>query len=342
MKNKILYYLDKNENLLDSSFIYEGGEIDLEESLNNYLIANSYSKTDGISIHLQDSDENFSFTEENEYINKDFYYDKKEKIIKNTVIPKKIESTHCLWNDMLNKRNFSENDVFKIYNEDYLYNLKTILKHPEGFEYKWLDLEELILDNYALNKGWDNFFKDPFLNNAAKDKMILAESIIAEGTYWPVICIENPENNNTYIVKEGNHRVGSLKLAKLYDLVSNDFKLFCIIIPSSIMSHNFIELDLCLNNKASVRYPAEIKWGPDIIINKNYQNIVHDYLSLNKKGKFIDNYTILEEVNNRFDLYSHLTFYPLFLRDLLYKYKNIKPLEILKSEENFNNWFKEN
>jgi hypothetical protein len=52
----------------------------------------------------------------------------------------------------------------------------------------------------------------------------------------------------------------------------------------------------------------------------------------------INEYTVESEAKTLHDAYQFIYIYPLFLRDLLYMFPEVKPSPILNNEKLFNEW----
>lgn len=239
------------------------------------------------------------------------------------------------YNFMDYQRDYSIEQVKLIYNEDYInFNLKNILHHPEGFEYKWISIKDLNLDVDTISFDW-NSSHDPYAKECNNNKLIFAEELINKGTYFPIIVTLE---DTGYYVWEGQHRIQALKIAVAHNLISQNYELLCIIVSSGLIASQRLNKKIKQNNNSiKGRFIIEQKYGSEILINKKYQQQVYDYIK-NKGFNIINDYTVEENTTDRVEMYNYLTHYPLFLRDLFFKYKEIEPNKIINNKDAFFEW----
>ena len=239
------------------------------------------------------------------------------------------------YNFMDYQRNYTIDQIELIYNEDYInFNLKNILHHPEGFEYKWIPIKDLNLDVDTISFDW-NSSHDPYAKECNNNKLIFAEELINKGTYFPIIITKE---DTGYYVWEGQHRIQALKIAVANNLISQNYELLCIIVSSGLIASQRMNKKLIPNkNPIEGRFIIEQKYSSDLLIDKEYNKQVQKYLK-EKNFKMINDYTVQEFTTDRVEMYNYLTYYPLFLRDLFFKYKNIQPSKIINNKEAFEKW----
>ena len=337
-KQYLAYYDKANGEILSLQKIEMASDLNIEESIILFKQANNYLDKD-IDINFFSFDE-YDKLYEPELLNL-FYIDLKNKKLKVSYSYKKsFGSIKYLWNNMNPQRQYTEEQVIKMYEEDYInINLKNCLNHQDKFfQYKFLALDELDLRDEVMTKNWDTYFQDPYLLDSASDKTILAKSIVENGTYYPIQATIS-DNRSTYLVREGNHRVASLKIGQMYGIVPQDYKILCITMDSTLFSPFTRTLKGILNSPIKGRYNIDPVWGSKNIDNDFYLNQIKEHVKSNNEI-FIDDYTVETQAYTIYDAYKFLYIYPLFLRDLLYKYPNIKPSKIINDEKLFNDWIK--
>ena len=338
IKDKLLiYYNNTNDQILSFEIINQSGDINIERSIKLFNKQNNITE-DSTRLTILEKDRYFELFNPN--VENVLSYDSKENKISIIYQPFSLkESSSYVYGNMNPKREYTEEQVYKMYNEDYINtNLRNVFKHPQGFESKWLSLDQISLNDKVTAKNWTNYFKDPYLNDSADNKLKLAESILEIGTFWPCVVIEDYDGVS-YCSREGNHRILSLKLAQLYDMVPDDFKILCIVLPRKVFNHTGYLYDHKLSEPIIGRYNMDAVWGTnyfgnEILTEKIKQNI------LDKGEKIIDSFTIESKGTRVLEMYEFTYIYPLFLRDLLYMNKSIKPSPVINNEEVFNNWLK--
>jgi len=255
---------------------------------------------------------------------------------------KKIEnydnSRNLYYNRQDVKRNYTKEQVSSMYNTDYIdFNLKNIIKSGV-FDFRFIELNELKLRNRIVEKRWDTFCSDPFLQNMSEDKIKLGLDIKKNGTYYPLIVSTlNPTDENLYIF-EGNHRAISLKLLQSMGELPMDYKILCIVIPCNYMIYKTTDIKTPLKESIMLRCILENIYGSGVIgddnmLSKAVNKIHSDGNSL------INDYTIEYRGYNIEDIIFTIHSYPLWVRDLIFNYRqDILPSPIINNEEIFNKW----
>ena len=235
IKDKLLLYYDKsNDQILSFEIINQSAYINIERSIKLFNKVNN----------ITDDSTNMVLLEKEQYLNlfnpnveNILLFDSKTNKLSVKYQPFSLRrSSAYVYNNMNPKREYTEDQVYKMYHEDYINtNLLNVFRHPQGFETRWLSLDQISLNEQVIAKNWTNYFKDPFLDDCSDNKIKLAESVLENGTYWPCAVIEGFDG--TYSAREGNHRILSLKLAQLHGIVSDDFKLLCIVLPRKVFNY---------------------------------------------------------------------------------------------------------
>ena len=271
------------------------------------------------------------------------FYISEDKKLKAKYRPKnRTINPQYLYSLMEPARPYTMQQVEKIYHEDYLNtNLYNCLfsSNDKHIQYKFLSLDELNLRPTVAVKNWDTYFYDPFLKDSAEDKMKLGLDILENGTYFPIWVFQNQPEDKTYLVKEGNHRVYSLKLAQAYGYVPKDFKILSIILPHAEWAESFtssIHYEKYLNNPIDIRYNIDPVWGTSSLNDPNFFEDIKK--SLIEEEHIINEYTVESKIYTVYELYQSLHIYPLFLRDLFYNFSDIKPAKFLTDEKKFIEW----
>lgn len=334
--NKVFIYADKNNgSILQCQVVDCHMDLDVKES--ERLFKEAHGFEGDVELLFFDIEEyNKLLKSEVEtvlFINED-------KKIDARYSPKMDMNTKLIYGLMDPQRPYTEEQVANIYYKDYLNtNLANCLfsNNSNIFEYKFLTLDQITLRPNIAAKNWDTYFHDPFLKSAARDKLQLGKSILEKGTYFPIQVLPNPDGY-TYSIREGNHRIYSLKIAQMYDLVPEDFKILAIILPYTLFVRDGIPAhDKFLKESIPVRYNIDPVWGTGTLNDPEYLERVK--LSIkNERGVFINDYTVENMINSAYEGFQSLHIYPIFLRDLFYKYPNIKPSGINTSPELFEKW----
>lgn len=338
IKDKLLLYYDKsNDQILSFEIINQSADINIERSIQLFNKVNNITD-DSTNMVLLEKDQYLNLFNPN--VQNILLFDSKTNTLSVKYQPFNLRrSSAYVYKNMDPKREYSEEQVYQMYNEDYINtNLRNVFKHPQGFKTKWLTLDQISLNEQVMAKNWTHYFNDPYLQDASDNKLKLAESVLEMGTFWPCMVIE--DYNGLYSAREGNHRILSLKLAQLYDIVPKDFKLLCIVLPRKVFNYTKYLYDHKLSEPVIGRYSIDAVWGTnhlgnDILTKRIEQNI------LDKDESILNSYTVEKKGFRLLEMYEFVYIYPLFLRDLLYINKNIKPNPIINNEEVFNSWLEE-
>lgn len=254
-------------------------------------------------------------------------------------ITKKNETHNCTYNIQDIKRNFSYEEITKMYYEDYInVNLRNCLSN-QSIDYEFIKLKDLKLRTQMFNKNWNYFYSDPFLAEASADKILLGKEIIERGMYWPVVVapMYNNSPNDNYVF-EGTHRIISLKLCAMEGFIDDNFEVFCLKYSENYEQLNVLKQFLPLQTPYKVRNLLEILYGNRLIVDEERLAEVLNSVSL-AGDKMIDTYTIEYTAQTIHDEFVALQTYPHWLRDLIYTYKDtFKPSSIFQNKTNFEEW----
>lgn len=246
------------------------------------------------------------------------------------------------WNKQNPHRNFNQEEVENLYYNHYINcNLYNVLTSNNDIEVQFIPLNKLILDPLTLSKDWQTYFSDPFLDEYNNDKLALGKDIITRGTYFPCMVFLDYDMQN-YLVREGNHRIASLKLCQAMHLIDDDFEVCCIILPRNLYYNmQTILYNHTLQHQFQSRYVLECYWTPEVLVNEKYEQTVKNNL-LKTNCKLINNYIVEQTITTCRGLFESIHTFPLFLRDLFYLYKDINPAKIFNNKEEFFKWLGDN
>jgi len=235
---------------------------------------------------------------------------------------------------ILMKNYFSLNQTYLMYCNDYIEtNLKNVLLSGDVIG-KFIPLKDLNLQKDVVNLGW-GWHEDQWLKETKYNKLDLGKSIIKNGTYYP-ITVSKIKNDDKLYVFEGNHRIMSLKMLVMTGEIDENFKMFCLILPTNFETYS----EYC-NHRNSVFAYRDIMVHQHnfdkILDNKIILNILHNQAKL-YGDKMINDYVIEKHTNNCFDILFAMTGFSKILRDLLYIYKEIKPSKIINDEQEYKKW----
>lgn len=338
-KQYLAYYDKNNGEILSLQRIEMATDLNIEESILLFKEFNNYSDKD-IGMKF------FSFDDYNKLYEPDFYnffyVDTINDKIKCQYSSKPSSSEAFLWYEMDPQRQYTKEQVLDMYLNDYLNcNLKNCLKHPDKFfSYKFLSLNELTLRDDVMSRNWDTYFKDPYLSSAAGNKLKLAESIMDIGTYYPIQVVKN-DDCSTYEVREGNHRIASLKLGQIYGIVPKGYKICCIISEPLLYSKIEANIKGVLSEPLTYRYNIDALWGVKGLNDIEFQNRIYKNI-LEKNEILINDYTAEAKGVTIQNARNAIYIYPLFLRDLFHFYRDeLKPAKFLNNEQLFEEWIKE-
>lgn len=255
------------------------------------------------------------------------------------------------YNQMSIQREFTSDDVYKMYNTDYInFNLKQAIKCGL-FKASFIPLNQIHVRPLMLEKSWKFFYTDPFLTECADDKLKLARSIVKDGTYWPFLVNSLDVTTNDLYIFEGNHRITSLKLLSYAGEIPKDYKVFCIKFPHNFdfVKSEYKNVDF-ENLKPQYRninrlYPQEYRYVVEMVYSDKFftDSAYHDRIEtfINAHDKRLSEYTYQTTANTIWDSISALRDYPLFLRDLLYNYPEVRPSRIINDENAYKSWIEE-
>lgn len=205
-------------------------------------------------------------------------------------------------------------DIILYYNK-YLENLKNVVKIiPTTF----FNPHDLIVNE---NNYWDNF-NDKFLIDAGSNKKLLAEDIIRNGTYWPVMVDKNLR------VIEGKHRIESLQ--KISDI---EFHILTLKLEDKFVYKEMSEIG---------EYPS-LQLPSSMILDSLPSDILDSYINSGCL-KFNTNIKILIlKENNSINFIRFFIKFSTWLSRKFYQYKNengimYPPSNIMMDENSFSKW----
>ena len=343
LNNKILVYFNKYTNKVLQLETVEFMQGFLKkESIECFNLANGI-EDDSTSITILNQ-EDYSDLFVNGLTNIISYDSESNKLIVNYRMQEGGNSSERFyWNNHNPQRQYTEQEALDIYYNDYLnFNLKNVLRSNNNINIEFLPLDKLILDEDIMVKDWEGCFQDPFLDAYDYDKIALGKSILEKGTYFPCMVFLDYDMEY-YHVREGNHRVASLKLCQLMGLVPDNFKICCIILPRDLGVNVFTNTyNYNLLKPLKARYILECFWTPKVIEDQEYLEIVKKNLK-EQEHELLNDYLVEYKITTYMGLFEAIHAFPLFLRDLFFHYENIKPALIINDENEFKKWllFKE-
>lgn len=278
-------------------------------------------------------------------LNIKYIYDKENKcdnLTKNSILyienneifieyNKNFNNKYFIYNNRNVNRKYTKEEILNIYYEDYInFNLHNIIKN-NILKVDFIEIDKLNIRFTITQKKWEHFETDLFLKEFSKDKFLLGEDIIKNGTYYPFMVTVN---NGKYYVMEGNHRIMSLKLLRNSNLIDNK-KFLCIIFEDCIEGAPVLKK---LNNSVILRHNIQCEYSDEIINNEKIFSELKNSL-IDKGCKFIDEYTYEKETDQMEDVLRVIHSYPLWIRDLIYPYKeeNLQS-KVINNEEEFKKW----
>lgn len=276
---------------------------------------------------------------------KDYSYEIMINADKSTLVhfSKMVTRTNAnlLYDSMLYKRDYTTEEISSIYSEHYInHNIRNAIKSGY-YEAMFFPISQIHVNLGVTADSWKGFFNDPFLSTCADDKLKLANLIIRDGTYFPIIISKaNPVDKNYYVV-EGSHRIISLKLAEKNGLIDPNHKVLVIRMPYNrecfYTMKNEPELRPKLDTPLSFRYQIECEYGSYVNSSDEIRKCIHDSI-ISDGERVVNDFTGELLCDDVFDIYHHITTYPLFLRDLFSRHPEVKPSEVINNEKMFEEW----
>ena len=209
--------------------------------------------------------------------------------------------------------NYYEKEVIDKYYAKYLENLKQL-----AWETLWLPISDIEIHR---PNGW-MVLDDRYLYSTMRDPASLGKDIVRNGTYWCVI-VEQQENGK-YILKDGAHRVYSLKYLQSIGELPEDFKMLCI--------------DLSKRKTPSRGYRACIPRKEEVsdLFKRTYPTVFEhaDYSDGDEFGYLTD---------STYDFHA-VQLYSLLLRNSMFEYKqktgeSYPSDPIINNEEAWGHWY---
>ena len=220
----------------------------------------------------------------------------------------------------------SIDNVSMMYNDYYInFTLKNLLV-SRNVGYQFVEVNKIHIPDTVGQMMWERYISDPYINKYIDKKGDLGVDIIQNGYFWPfVVYVKNGE----YYIREGVHRLYSLNLCINNNIVEDNYKVFCIILDDKNISINPFK----------IYYPIEYKYCKNkIITDKVCDKAYCDTLN---NGRIVDVYTGEKTIYHKNDIQFSINSWPAFLRDLIYKYNNIKANMLINNEKYFNNWIRD-
>lgn len=339
--NKVVVFYNKNTTNIITILKPNNTSLDIDSFVYSRL------KYDYNCKGLEYSDIDFIIVDSDEY---DFYSNNCDANVHFSVDPIKKKfnidilkleqktNKNLVYGTQKYKREFTMEQVNEMYNEDYInFNLKNAILYG-GMKAEFIPIKDLNIRPHITKKTWKYFVSDPYLAESSDDKLKLGRSILKMGTWWPFLVSPVDSTSDRLYVCEGNHRIISLKLLAMYGEITDNYKVFCIHIPSNYEAYKNEKMFDKLKNPVIIRCILENVYGCEVIHNNDILQKVLQKIKDNG-DKLINPYTIETEVTIMKDLMFGLHSYPLFLRDLFYIFNNsIKPSKIINNEETFKRW----
>jgi len=254
----------------------------------------------------------------------------------------KEERRNTTYNDREIKRDFSIDEIKKMYYDDYInFNLKNFIK-SNNLKCGFIPLKDIKIRSHMFNINWNYFHSDPYLRDSNFDKLKLGRDIVENGTYWPMVVapISKDKPNERYVF-EGNHRAISLKLLQMEGEVPEDYQVFCI---EYEQNYEMLQIEgMYKEFEHPFKYHAliELVYGDDVIVNEEFYNLACNQTK-EEGGDLIGDYTIEKTGYVYDDGFICLQSYAHFLRDLIYNNREvIKPSIYLNNPSAFEGWINE-
>lgn len=244
-----------------------------------------------------------------------------------------IDNSMYIYSNRIYKRDYTKEEIISMYEEDYLNtNIKNIANYSEDI-IRFIKLEDLKIRASITGKRWDFFSTNKFLLDCSYDKLPLGQDIMEKGTYYPLIVCK--QNNDLYVM-EGNHRAISLKLNQKEGLLSKDYKILCVVLDKDQMSNE--NSNIKLDREIILRFNLDALYSDETLNDPKLLRIAKEEI-INAGGRFINDYTYEKSINNYGGLLTSLYVYPLWVRDLIYPFKDeILPSKIINDERKFEQW----
>lgn len=236
------------------------------------------------------------------------------------------------------KREYSLEQVYEMYNEDYInFNLRNAILNGI-LEARFIPIKDLNIRPRITQRTWKYFVNDPYLKDMHDDKLKLGRSILEIGTWYPFVVAPMTKDDDKLYVFEGNHRIISLKLLAMIGEISEDFKVMCLVLPTDYFTFKEKTNYTVLPFPVKYRYILEDVYGCDILVNQELLNKTLD--KVKSDGEiFINDYTVEAVGTKMSDIIGVVHAYPLFLRDLIYLHDSkVLPSPIINNEEKFKEW----
>lgn len=339
MNNVYAFYQKSNLKILDivetpldnidpNSFIMSHLELD-DKYANLTFDEIGWNKTDTLELPFGTGNQVFYFLD----INNDLK-------LSYTIQGDSSASHNAVYGDQKNKRPYTKEQIMDMYNSDFLnYNLKNIINSNNGVTATFVLLKEMNLRIRMTSKGWKSFYSDPYLDDSAEDKLVLAKLIKENGTFYPIITSKLYHGNDKSYVLEGNHRVISLLLLQAEGELPDDFKLLCIDFPLTKEEIYGSLMYGLMPDPVPIRKVYESIFSSEVLVDKELDERIRK--SLDSSMTFINDYTIETVAKTWMELFYGLDFYPHWLRDLFYMNNITKGSDIINKEEVFKEWRKQ-
>jgi len=212
--------------------------------------------------------------------------------------------------------NYSTKQVIQKYYDVYFENLKNLTMKMEWV--KVMDLE--VLDP----RGW-RCLDDMFLDDTAENPINLGYDIKENGTYW-CICLDKEDDK--YIIKDGVHRIASIRKLIVNNELPEDFEMLAIIRTEKITPQN-----------CTYKFPMNFVTTVFKDFYKGMYDIIFrdDELVKDSKEEFL-------VVSHPRFAYLSVMMYSLLLRNAMFEYKKNNGVafpssDIVNNKETWNDWF---
>ena len=252
-----------------------------------------------------------------------------------------IQISRCQYNGVKFKRPYKKEQVIDMYNNDYInFNLRNLFR-TNIVTPMFLPLDDIHIRSEDLDIAlqWYLESDDPFLKDTFNNRINLGLDIINRGTYWPVIVTYGLDNK--IYVLEGVHRITSLKMCQKFGYIDGNFSIFVIYIPYNKQEFDSGQFFNIKVSPIKMRFIIEVVYDNSLLVDTNLYNLILSDIK-NEYGFIVNEYTGEWTLDNRMDIFFHMNMYPMFLRDLIYNYQDIKPSPIFNDQSLFKEWKEEN